>query len=41
MKHQDMGEFDIISPKGFIILSIVILFIVGAPLTMILKGRND
>ena len=38
---QVMGGVDILSPTGLIILSIGILFTVGVPLTMILKGKKD
>ena len=38
---QVMGGVDIISPTGLTILTIGILFTVGVPLTMILKGRKD
>tara|TARA_B100000902_G_scaffold392601_1_gene445283 strand:+ start:757 stop:903 length:147 start_codon:yes stop_codon:yes gene_type:complete len=38
---QLMGGVDILSPTGLIILTIGILFTVGVPLTMILKGRKD
>ena len=36
-----MGGVDILSPTGLTILTIGILFTVGIPLTMILKGRKD
>ena len=35
------GGVDLLSPVGFIILTIGILFTVGLPLTMILKGKKD
>ena len=38
---QVMGGVDILSPTGLIILIIGILFTVGLPLTMILKGKKD
>ena len=38
---QGMGGVDILSPMGFIILTIGILFTIGVPLIMILKGRKD
>ncbi len=38
---QVMGGVDILSPTGLIILSIGIVFTVGVPLTMILKGKKD
>ena len=38
---QIIGGVDIVSPTGLIILSIGILFTLGVPLTMILKGRKD
>ena len=38
---QVMGGVDIKSPTGLIILSIGIIFTVGVPLTMILKGKKD
>ena len=38
---QVMGGVDILSPTGLTILTIGILFTVGVPLTMILKGRKD
>ena len=34
------GGVDILSPTGLIILSIGILFTVGVPLIMILKGKK-
>ena len=36
-----IGGVDILSPTGLIILTIGILFTVGIPLTMILKGKKD
>ena len=36
-----IGGVDILSPTGLSILTIGILFTVGIPLTMILKGRKD
>jgi len=36
-----MGGVDILSPTGLTILTIGILFTVGVPLTMILKGKKD
>ena len=36
-----MGGVDIFSPPGLIILTIGILFTVGIPLLMILKGKKD
>ena len=38
---QVMGGVDILSPMGLSILTIGILFTVGIPLTMILKGKKD
>ena len=38
---QIMGGVEILSPMGLTILSIGILFTVGVPLTMILKGKKD
>ncbi len=38
---QVMGGVDILSPTGLIVLTIGILFTVGVPLTMILKGKKD
>ncbi|WP_269612996.1 hypothetical protein [Prochlorococcus marinus] len=38
---QVMGGVDIFSPTGLAILAIGILFTVGVPLTMILKGKKD
>ena len=38
---QVMGGIDILSPAGLAILTIGILFTVGLPLTMILKGKKD
>ena len=38
---QIIGGVDILSPIGLAILTIGILFTVGVPLTMILKGRKD
>ena len=38
---QVIGGVDILSPTGLIILSIGIIFTVGVPLTMILKGKKD
>ena len=39
--NQVMGGVDIFSPTGLTILAIGIVFTVGVPLTMILKGRKD
>ncbi|WP_269624902.1 hypothetical protein [Prochlorococcus marinus] len=36
-----MGGVDILSPMGLTILAIGILFTVGVPLTMILKGKKE
>ena len=38
---QVIGGVDIFSPTGLFILTIGILFTVGVPLTMILKGKKD
>ena len=38
---QVLGGVDILSPTGLTILIIGILFTVGLPLTMILKGKKD
>ncbi len=38
---QVMGGVDILSPTGLTILTIGIIFTVGIPLIMILKGRKD
>ena len=38
---QSMGGVDMLSPTGLAILAIGILFTVGVPLTMILKGKKD
>ena len=38
---QVTGGVDILSPTGLTILTIGILFTVGVPLTMILKGKKD
>ena len=38
---QVMGGVDILSPTGLTILTIGILFTVGVPLIMILKGKKD
>jgi len=38
---QVMGGVDILSPMGLTILTIGILFTVGVPLTMILRGKKD
>ena len=38
---QVMGGVEIFSPVGLAILTIGILFTVGLPLTMILKGKKD
>jgi len=38
---QVMGGVDILSPMGLTIISIGILFTLGVPLTMILKGKKD
>jgi len=38
---QVMGGVDILSSLGLIILTIGILFTVGVPLTMILRGKKD
>ena len=39
--NQVMGGVDILSPMGLTILTIGILFTVGVPLTMILRGKKD
>jgi len=36
-----LGGVDILSPTGLIILITGIVFTVGLPLTMILKGKKD
>ena len=36
-----IGGVDILSPIGLAILTLGILFTVGVPLTMILKGKKD
>ena len=36
-----IGGVEIFSPMGLTILTIGILFTVGVPLTMILKGKKD
>ncbi len=36
-----MGGVDILSPTGLTLLTIGILFTVGIPLTMILKGKKE
>tara|TARA_B100000579_G_scaffold292009_1_gene242566 strand:+ start:365 stop:511 length:147 start_codon:yes stop_codon:yes gene_type:complete len=38
---QVMGGVDILSPTGLTILTTGILFTVGLPLIMILKGKKD
>ncbi len=38
---QVMGGVDILSPTGLVLLTIGILFTVGIPLTMILKGKKE
>ena len=38
---QVMGGVEILSPMGLTILTIGILFTVGVPLTMILRGKKD
>ena len=38
---QVIGGVEILSPMGFTILTIGILFTVGVPLTMILRGKKD
>ena len=38
---QVLGGVDIQSPMGLSILTIGILFTVGVPLTMILRGKKD
>tara|TARA_Y100001968_G_scaffold197107_1_gene180776 strand:- start:487 stop:633 length:147 start_codon:yes stop_codon:yes gene_type:complete len=38
---QVMGGVEILSPTGLTILLIGILFTVGVPLIMILKGKKD
>ena len=38
---QVMGGVNILSPMGLTILTIGILFTVGVPLTMILRGKKD
>tara|TARA_Y100001968_G_scaffold330199_1_gene381369 strand:- start:1056 stop:1202 length:147 start_codon:yes stop_codon:yes gene_type:complete len=39
--QQVMGGVDIFSPIGIMILTIGILFTIGVPLIMILKGKKD
>tara|TARA_Y100001968_G_C19068304_1_gene577068 strand:- start:427 stop:573 length:147 start_codon:yes stop_codon:yes gene_type:complete len=39
--QEVIGGVDIISPTGLFILTVGILFTVGVPLTMILKGKKD
>ena len=39
--QQVIGGVDIFSPIGILILTIGILFTLGVPLIMILKGRKD
>ncbi len=36
-----IGGVDILSPTGLIILAIGIIFTIGLPLTMIIKGKKD
>ena len=38
---QVMGGVDILSPMGLTILTIGIVFTVGVPLTMIIRGKKD
>ena len=38
---QVIGGVEILSPMGLSILTIGILFTVGVPLTMILRGKKD
>ena len=38
---QVIGGVDIFSPIGLVILTVGILFTVGVPLTMILRGKKD
>ncbi len=38
---QVIGGVEIFSPMGLTILTIGILFTVGVPLTMILRGKKD
>ena len=38
---QVTGGVEILSPMGLTILTIGILFTVGVPLTMILRGKKD
>ncbi|MFL2867541.1 MAG: hypothetical protein ACJZ78_01885 [Prochlorococcus marinus] len=38
---QVIGGVDILSPTGLTILTIGILFTIGLPLIMILKGKKD
>ena len=39
--QQITGGIDILSPVGLFILTIGVLFTLGIPLTMILKGKKD
>ena len=39
--QEIIGGVEILSPIGLLILTIGILFTVGLPLTMILKGKKD
>ncbi len=39
--NQVIGGVEIFTPIGIFILTIGILFTVGIPLTMILKGKKD
>ncbi len=39
--YEVLGGVDILSPIGLIILTIGIVFTVGVPLIMILKGKKD
>ena len=38
---QALGGVEILSPMGLTILTIGILFTIGVPLTMILRGKKD
>ncbi len=38
---QVMGGVEILSPMGLIIITIGILFTIGVPLIMILRGKKD
>ena len=41
VSQEVLGGVELFSPMGFLILAIGLVFTIGLPLTMILKGRKD